>query len=419
MEAGSSIPQPVLILGGGRGGSAFVELFKFEKLFRIVGVVDMEPDAPAIKLAKKLNIPTFTDAEDALNACNPCTAFNLTHDEAVSELASEIIGPSSIIGGFEAKLIWQMVTQLKDTRDELHKNQELTQSIINSAMEGIILINTQGILKAFNPAAEIMFGYTQEEVVGKNISMLMPEPDKSAHDGYLDHYIRTKSAYAVGAAREVIALRRNLQTFPMSLAVAEIISSDEHYFVGLVSDLSERKKNEAAIKKLAHFDVVTGLPNRILFFDRFDNALAQAKRHSQKLAILFIDLDGFKNINDTLGHITGDTLLKKVATRLLKSIREVDTVARFGGDEFVVLLTDVKNEKNIALVADKILARLSEPFIIDVESCKISASIGVSMYPNDHTEKDSLISQADIAMYAAKNGGKNNYRFFENGMKPE
>ena len=282
--------QPVLILGGGRGSLAFVELFKDEKLFHIVGIADQNPKASAFKLAKKLNIPTFTNIEDASNACKPCTVFNLTSDESVSDMASKIVGSNSVIGGLEATLIWQMVTQLKDTRDEL--------------------------------------------------------------------------------------------------------------------------------QKMVHFDVVTGLPNRTLFFDRFKNALAQAKRHDQKLAILFLDLDGFKSVNDTFGHVAGDTVLKEVATRLPKAIREVDAVARFGGDEFVLLLNNVKNEKNTALVADKIMAALSEPFIIDGETCKIGASIGISIFPDDDVDMDSLISQADTAMYTAKNGGKNNYRFFEESMRP-
>jgi diguanylate cyclase (GGDEF)-like protein/PAS domain S-box-containing protein len=411
--------QPVLIFGGGRGGSAFVELFTDEELFHVVGIVDRDPNAPAFKLAEKLNIPTFGNAIDALNACQPCTVFNLTRDESVSELAVEIIGPSCVIGGLEAKLIWQMVTQLKDTRDELKKSQILTQSIISNAMEGIILIDTRGIIKSFNPAAELMFGYTQEEVTGKNISMLMPEPVKSAHDGYLHRYMTTREPRVIGIEREVIALRKDGRTFPMSLSSNEMTSEDECYFVGIVSDISERKNNEEVIKKMAHYDAVTNLPNRTLFFDRLQNSLAQAKRYKQKLAILFLDLDGFKSVNDTLGHIAGDALLKEVATRLLKAIREVDTVARFGGDEFALFLNDVKNKKNTALVAKKILAGLSEPFIINGEKCNIGGSIGISIFPDDHVDIDSLIKQADTAMYAVKNSGKNNYHFFEKNMEPK
>ena len=280
--------QRVLIIGGGRGGSAFIELFANETLCHVVGLVDTDPNAPAFKLAEKLNIPVFCNVEDTINACKPCSVFNLTQDESVSELAAKMIGVSSVIGGLEAKLIWQMVTRLKDAGDEL--------------------------------------------------------------------------------------------------------------------------------KKLAHYDAVTNLPNRVLFFERLKNGIAQAKRYDQKLAVLFLDLDGFKSVNDKLGHTAGDTLLKEVATRLLKVVREVDTVARFGGDEFAFVLNNVKNKENIALVANKILTSLSDPFIINSEICVISGSIGVSIFPDNHVDTDSLVNQADKAMYAVKNSGKNNYHIFEKSM---
>jgi len=414
----SSETQPVLIIGGGRGGLAFVELLEDEELFHVVGIVDTNPDAPALKWAETFNVPVFSDPEDALNTCKPCTAFNLTHDEAVSELAAGIIGPSSIIGGFEAHLIWKMVDQVKDARDELQKSQVLTESIVRYAMEGIVLIDTQGKIKTFNPAAETMFGFTQAEVIEKNISMLMPEPDRGAHDGYMQRYMSSKEARVVGIEREVVAMHKSGRTFPISLSVNDMIAGEDHFFVGIVSDITERKKNEVAIQKLAHFDVVTGLPNRALFFDRVKNALAHAKRRDNRLAVLFLDLDGFKGVNDTLGHVAGDVLLKEVGVRLLESVREGDTVARFGGDEYALVLCDVKNQDNVALIAKKIIASLSLPFTLNGEQCNIGGSIGVAMFPDDHTDMESLINQADTAMYSAKKGGKNHFRFYDKSMEP-
>jgi len=418
MEGSNSESQPVLILGGGRGGLAFIELFKNEPLFHVIGVVDQNPDAPAFALAEVLKIAVFGKVEDALDACKPCTVFNLTHDEAVSDVASEAVGASSVIGGLEARLIWQMVTQLKETRSELQKSQLLNQSIISHAMEGIILINTRGTIIAFNPAAELMFGYSQDEVVGEHVGLLMPRSDRVASDGFLQRYMRSMIARIIGTEVEVTALRQSGKSFPMSLSVNKMAAGDDHYYIGIVSDISDRKKNEAAIKRLAHYDGNTGLPNRTLFFDRLRNSLAHAARCHQNLAVLFLDLDGFKAINDTLGHVAGDRLLKEVAIRLLKSIREADTVARFGGDEFAFILNDVENEGNAALVANKVLGRLSEPFLIDGEACNIGGSIGISMFPDDHVDMDSLIIQADTAMYAAKNNGKNHHRFFEQSMEP-
>ncbi len=409
--------QPVLILGGGRGGLAFIELFKSEELFHVIGVVDTSPGAPAFKLAKRLGISTFNDTEEALNRCKPCTVFNLTHDETISELATSIVGPSSVIGGLEATLIWKMVTQLKEARDELEKSQVFTQSIISHAMEGIILINTRGIIKSFNPAAEFMFGYSQEDVVGKNISMLMPAPDADAHDGYLKHYMETKQARVVGIEREVMALRRDGKIFPMSLSVNEMVSGKERFFVGLVRDITERKKSEEAIKQLAHYDAVTGLPNRVLFFDRLKHALAQAKRQKQRLAVLFLDLDGFKAVNDTLGHDVGDLLLKEVADRLLMAMREMDTVARFGGDEFAIVLHDAENDESAAIVSKKVLQELARPFVINGNSCDVGGCVGISLFPENGTTVATLIRQADLAMYDVKRNGKNGYRFFTQEME--
>ena len=415
----SSKSQPVLILGGGRGGLAFIELFQSEELFHVIGVADKAPDAPAFNTAKRLGISIFNDVEEALNRCKPCTVFNLTHDETISEMATSIVGPSSVIGGLEATLIWKMVTQLKEARDKLEKSHAFTESIITHAMEGIILINTRGIIKSFNPAAEFMFGYSQEDVVGKNISMLMPAPDSDAHDGYLKHYMETKEARVIGVEREVAALRRDGKTFYMSLAVNEMVSGEERFFIGIVRDISERKKSEAAIKQLAHFDAVTGLPNRSLFFDRLKQALAQAKRQKKRLAVLFLDLDGFKAVNDSLGHDVGDRLLKEVAKRLLKTIREMDTVARFGGDEFAFVVDDIENSEGASIVAKKILTALAKPFLVSGHRCEIGGSIGISLFPENSTSVATLIRQADIAMYVVKRNNKNNYRFFMEEMEAD
>jgi len=288
MEKGNLESQPALIIGGGRGGLAFIEWFVGEKLFHVAGIADRDPNAMAFNLAEKLNIPIFSNAEDAVNTCKPCTVFNLTHDESVSDMAASIVGASSVIGGLEAKLIWEMVTQLKEAHNE--------------------------------------------------------------------------------------------------------------------------------VKKLAHYDPVTNLPNRRLFFDRLEQSIAYAKRYDQKLAVLFLDLDGFKRVNDTLGHLAGDRLLSEVAARILGVMREVDTVARFGGDEFTFFLNNVKNRENAALVADKILAGLSKPFTINGEICRIGGSIGISIFPDDHVDIETLTKQADTAMYAVKHSGKNSYRFFEKSM---
>jgi diguanylate cyclase (GGDEF)-like protein len=187
--------------------------------------------------------------------------------------------------------------------------------------------------------------------------------------------------------------------------------------VGCARDITERKASEAFVQHLAHHDVLTDLPNRILLTDRLRQALAQAQRDRGKLAVLFLDLDRLKPVNDTLGHEIGDLLLKEVASRLRKVLtRQADTVSRLGGDEFVILLQRVNNEQDAAAVAEKILYTISQPYTIVRHTISISASIGIAISPEHGNEVNLLLRNADAAMYSAKNAGRNAYRFFDESM---
>ena len=200
-------------------------------------------------------------------------------------------------------------------------------------MDGIITISEAGDIEGFNPAAEEIFGYSHQEVMGKNVKMLMPEPDRSVHQGYIDGYLQTGQAQILGVrGREVTAVRKNGEKFPMELSVSEMVLGGHRYFIGIARDITERKQAETKIAHLAHYDYLTDLPNRALLLDVLNHSVVLAKRNRNKTAVLFLDLDGFKRINDTLGHDAGDLLLKGVSARLKKSIRNSDTVARVGGD---------------------------------------------------------------------------------------
>jgi diguanylate cyclase (GGDEF)-like protein/PAS domain S-box-containing protein len=182
--------------------------------------------------------------------------------------------------------------------------------------------------------------------------------------------------------------------------------------VGITRDITLKKQSEERVWQLAHTDLLTGLPNRVSFYDRLSQAAAYAKRHHTKFALLFLDLDGFKNVNDKFGHDVGDRLLKEVAERLRQNSRGEDTAARTGGDEFIIILNDVAHARNAAIVADKIIRSLAEPFIIEGNTCQIGGSIGISIFPDDSDNMETLVSQSDDAMYRAKAEGKNSYRFF-------
>lgn len=275
--------QQVLVIGAGRGGAAMLELFSEDPSIQIAGIVDSNSAAPAMSIAAKLGVSQFSDVATAIRTCSPCLAFNLTGDDSISVFAEKQLGAENVIGGFQARFLWTLLTRLQQT------NEQVTHT--------------------------------------------------------------------------------------------------------------------------AHHDALTGLPNRILFYDRLNQAIVSAKRDKKLVAVLFLDLDGFKNINDTLGHDIGDALLMDVANRIKACVRESDTVARMGGDEFTVILCDVGTENGKDLVAQKILSAITQPFLLNGKSCSVSVSIGIAVYPKSGESPEELVKVADTAMYLAKDGGKNCYRF--------
>jgi diguanylate cyclase (GGDEF)-like protein len=193
--------------------------------------------------------------------------------------------------------------------------------------------------------------------------------------------------------------------------IKSLINAFDSMIRGIEIHILKRKEVEEELRKMAHHDALTGLPNRALFFDRLEQLIALSKRKKQTFAILFIDLDGFKSVNDSFGHHVGDLLLKGVARLLISNVRQVDTVARMGGDEFTIILTDLPNKECAATVAAKLIGQVSQPFEIEKHSIKVGLSIGIAMYPVDSTDSNNLMNCADSAMYAAKKSGENNYKF--------
>lgn len=414
---------PVLIIGAGRGGSALLEMFMEDSLVRVIAIADTNPDAPGILLAKNLGIPAYTDAAEALQACKgypDCIVYNLSHDDSIADKASQIFGDKRVASGLEVKLFWQMVTNLKQVKGELEKSQNQLQAIIHNAMDGIITINESGEILGFNPAAEQIFGYSQQDILGKSVSMLMPDPTRSEHDNYIQRYVQTGEAKVMGVSgREVVAVRKNGEQFPMEVSISEMLLGGLKYFVGIIRDITERKLAEQKIAHLAHYDYLTDLPNRALFLSCLEHSILLARRNNYKAAVLFLDLDGFKQVNDTLGHEVGDLLLQGVSKRLKNVIRESDTVARVGGDEFTFVLNNIESSEGVALVAGKIIAALSKPFDLQGQRCHVGGSIGISMFPDDAGDLDKLIRQADEAMYLAKQSGKNTHRFYRDVLRKQ
>lgn len=300
---------------------------------------------------------------------------------------------------------------LVSERKAIEKELE-TKAVMTSVGEGIIIIDQNSVIESFNAAAAATFGYAAEEVIGKGIKMLMPSEMRDLHTQGMHRYLHGGEPHVIGQQGvELSGLRKNGSTFPIELTVNEIRLDHRRLFVGIVRDITERKQIETQLQLLAQYDSLTGLPNRSLFMDRLSRAALRANRNRTGLGVMFLDMDGFKQINDTLGHHSGDELLKQVATRLSATVRKTDTVARLAGDEFTILLEKLMDtEQDIKAVADKIVAAIQAPFMLGENRVVVTTSIGLAIHILEDYNLDELLRRADNAMYRAKNSGKNCWR---------
>ncbi len=299
-------------------------------------------------------------------------------------------------------------------RSELVASQAVThmQTVVDAVGDGILTIDERGDIRSANAAAHQIFGYAPGELLALNVSALMPAGMRSAHRAGMANMLAGGAPQVIGRRDvQLPALRLDGSEFPMELTVNAIPSSDGQLFVGVIRDITLRKQIEEKLSRMAEYDSLTGLPNRAFFLDRLSTALLRASRSKQAIALMFIDLDGFKAVNDTLGHAAGDELLKEVARRLTASVRAVDTVARLAGDEFTIVLEELKSPTaDSDRLAAKLLQAMRAPFTISSNVLHISASVGLIVHdPEQDCAMDAagLIRGADGAMYAAKRAGKN------------
>ena len=405
--------QAVLIIGAGPGGSALLDIFSKEDGIKVLGVVDSNLEAIGIQLARELGIPVFTDVAKALNKSGDCIVFNMTRDQSLSELATQHVGAGKVIGGDEAKFFWHIILRLQTLKNALWENQTRMKAVLHNIQEGIVSIDPQGFIEDANPAVAAVFGYSPEELIGKPIEPLIPELSGDMRNAYS----KDTSKKRLGAYREVVGFHKNSRQLPLEINIARMELNDTAHFVCIVRDITDRKAAEARLTQLALYDQLTGLPNRTRFYESMAFSLSQARRIKSALALLFIDLDGFKNVNDTLGHDAGDQLLKEVGKRLQASIRGSDTAARIGGDEFMIILNNIQNNEQAVGVAEKIIASINQPMNLEGNSCQVGASIGIALYPDHAENSEDLIRASDGAMYLAKFNGKNTYRVSKNLIK--
>lgn len=307
-------------------------------------------------------------------------------------------------------MLARAMSQQVSAQQELSKREAELRAIIENAYDAYVCINQNGLVTAWNRQAEATFGWTPIEAIGAPLdSLIIPESMRSAHRKGMKRFHGTSEGKVLNKRLELPAVRRDGSQLSVEVRIQALVSEDHTSFSAFLHDITERKQMEALREKEARFDALTGLLNRRGFFEAIPQAISRANRNEKSLALLFIDLDGFKAVNDTLDHEAGDALLKEVASRLLRTLRETDVVARLGGDEFVVLLEGLSPDSaEVFPCADKLLSVTRQPFVIHGETVCISASIGVALHlPGEKSTPDILLKMADQAMYKAKRAGKN------------
>lgn len=291
---------------------------------------------------------------------------------------------------------------------------QLSAKVFESSGECIIIADSNEHILSVNKTFTKVTGYSAEEVIGKTPRMLSSGRQNASFYGEM-WYALKNSGHWQG---EIWNRRKNGEIYPEWLSISAVKDTETlvTYYVGVFSDITERKAAEEQIQFLAYHDALTTLPNRLLAKDHFKMAASFSDRSNFNIAVVFLDLDNFKTVNDTLGHVIGDTLLKEVAMRLRECVRDTDTLSRQGGDEFLVLLSDIRDSEAITNVVEKILKRLAAPFLIEGQYLSTSVSIGIAVYPDDGMDFDTLLKKADTAMYQAKDAGRNAYRYYTEQM---
>ena len=310
------------------------------------------------------------------------------------------------------------ITARKRAESALAESNERYYAVIKTALDAVVQMNDAGIITGWNAQAEKIFGWTREEALGRVMhETIIPPQLREAHVQGLKHFLSTGEGAILNSRIELSALHRDGHEFPVELSITPVKVADKYEFSGFIRDITDKKKAEDQIWKQANFDTLTGLPNRHMFYDRLALEIKKAGRTSLPMALLYIDLDHFKEINDTLGHSMGDKMLVETTRRISACVRETDTVARLGGDEFIIILTELNEVSRVDALAQHILHELAEPFRLEGEMVYVSASIGITLYPHDATAVEDMVKNADQAMYAAKAAGRNRFSYFAQSMQ--
>lgn len=310
-----------------------------------------------------------------------------------------------------ASALQQALDQQQANQIQLEESAAELRAILENAQDAFIAADEQGRVVEWNRQAELLLGWPRDQVMGRDMAELIIPPDmRAAHNRGMSQFLKDGTSVVINNRIELQALHHDGHELPVEITVGHVKRHSGHLFIAFLHDITERLAFRDQMRELALTDVLTSLPNRRAFSDRLPEGMMRARRADQLLALFFMDIDGFKGVNDRYGHEAGDELLVEFARRLQRSVRDVDTVARLAGDEFVVILENLQTQEDAVMVAEKILVTIREPFELTHSTVNISSSIGVAVYQPDldgEVGPEELLAMADKAMYKAKRLGKN------------
>ncbi|MDP9331209.1 MAG: EAL domain-containing protein [Actinomycetota bacterium] len=318
---------------------------------------------------------------------------------------------------FACLVLAAVKTALTDGERDLRRSEERISGLLASAPNAILVVGEDGRIQTANSFAEAMFGYKHNELEGLPVDALVPERHRAGHAGHRSDYLSDLTSRPMGLGRDLSGRRKDGTEFSAEIGLSSFSTPEGQLFTCIISDITERKRAEEEIEHLALHDPLTGLANRALFMERLTQALARAERRPSSVAVLYLDLDRFKAINDNFGHDVGDRVLTGIADRLRKALRPEDTAARFGGDEFVVLCEDLEDERHVIAIAERIAGSVAEPIPLNGGEIVVSTSIGIAAARGIEDQPEALLREADAAVYKAKEHGRDRFELFDQDMR--
>lgn len=305
-----------------------------------------------------------------------------------------------------------LIRKIKKANNHLGESQKFLSDLFEAAPDAMMIVDEAGLITEANQEACNLFGFSSRQLTEMSVESLMPQRFRKDHVKTREASFNVTENRMLDNDLKLYVLGKDNQEIPVEISLSYTMRDNKKNAIVTLRDITEKKRIEENIRHLAQYDQLTNLPNRALFNDRLKHAIDRAQRNKNKIGLMFIDLDGFKSINDSLGHQAGDELLQIVAERLSNIVRSEDTVARFGGDEFIIILEDLKHSDYAAIVAKKVLKVVADVIYVSGNEVTVGASIGISIFPDNGNDATILINNADISMYQAKKQGKNCYKFF-------